>query len=182
MKGSLAIVSLVVLALSPGVMAESPISEIRSEYQAIRNDLPKLRMEQTELSGYSTEGGIAKAYRDPIGAIRFLCVELYFESGKIFDEYYFKNNMLIFAYGEEQHYNVPINITPEVAKELGTESFDPKKTRIVENRFYFQNRKMIRWISNGKNEVNLTSEEFREKEKERLKFVDEILAKFKSKT
>jgi vacuolar-type H+-ATPase subunit I/STV1 len=182
MKTSLTLAILVVLALTPAVMADSPISEIRSEYQAIRNALPKLRVEQLELSGYSTEGGVAKAYRDPAEAIRFLRVERYFESGKVLDEYYFKNGLLIFTYEEEHHYNVPFNVTPETAKKLGIESFDPTKTRIVENRYYFQNRKMIRWIGEKKKEVNPTSKEFRQKEKETLEFVDEILAKFKPKT
>jgi hypothetical protein len=98
MKTSLTLGIIVLIAVSPVVIANSPISEIRSEYQAIRNALPKLRAEQLELSGYSTEGGVAKAYRDPSGVIRFLRVERYFESGKMFDEYYFKNGMLIFAY------------------------------------------------------------------------------------
>jgi hypothetical protein len=182
MKTSLTLAILVVLALPPAVIAYSPISEIRSEYQAIRNALPKLRAEQIGLSGYSTEGGVAKAYRDAAGVIRFMRVERYFESGKVFDEYYFKNGMLIFTYQEEHRYNVPFNVTPQTAKELGIESFDPKKTRIVGNRYYFQNRKMIRWQDEEKKEVNPTSKEFRQKEKETLEFVDEILAKFKPKT
>jgi hypothetical protein len=41
---------------------------------------------------------------------------------------------------------------------------------------------MIRWLDEEKKEVNPTSEEFWEKEKETLEFVDEILAKFKPKT
>jgi hypothetical protein len=160
MKTSLTLAILVVLAVTTVVIADSLVSEIRSEYQAIRNALPKLRAEQLELSGYSTGGDVAKAYRDPTGVIRFLRVERYFESGKVFDEYYFENSMLIFTYQEEHHYNVPFHVTPETAKELGAESFDPKKTRIVGNRYYFQNRKMIRWLDEEKKEVNPTSEEF----------------------
>jgi hypothetical protein len=182
MKTSLTLAILVVLALPPAVIADSPISEIRSEYQAIRNALPKLRVEQLELSGYSTEGGVAKAYRDPTGAIRFLRVDRYFESGRLLQECYFKDGILIFTYQEEHHYNVPFNVTPQTAKELGIESFDPKKTRIVGNRYYFKNRKMIHWLDEEKKEVNPTSKEFLQKEKETLEFVDEILVKFKPKT
>ncbi len=182
MKTSPVLSILVLLALPPVVIADSQISEIRSECEAIRNALPKLREEQLELSGYSTEGGVAKAYRDPSGAIWFLTVERYFESGKVFDEYYFKNGMLIFTYEEEHRYNVSFYITPKRAKKLGIESFGPKKTRISGNRYYFQSRKMIRWLEEEKKEVNPTSKEFLEKENETLEFIDEILAKFKPKT
>jgi hypothetical protein len=41
---------------------------------------------------------------------------------------------------------------------------------------------MIRWLGEEKKEGSPTSKEFNEKEKEMLKFVDEIWAKFKPKT
>jgi hypothetical protein len=170
---------LAALAVSAVAMADSRIADIRSEYQAVRDALPRLRVEQRELSGYSTEGGVAKAYRDAAGAVRLIRVELHFESGKMFEEFYFKSGMLIFAFRQEHHYNVPFNVTPEVAKEFGTESFDPRKTRISENRYYFHNRKMIRWLGEGGKEVPAGNRQFKEREKETLQFLAEVLAKFK---
>ena len=144
--------------------------------------LPTLSEESIELNNYSSEGGVAKAYRDVKGELRLIKVELYGESGKMFEEYYYQNGLLIFVYSEDHRYNVPFYITPEKAKEIGSEPFDSQKTKIVENRYYFDNMKMIRWLNTGNKQVNATSKDFKETEKETIKFSREITAKFKKKT
>jgi hypothetical protein len=162
--------------------ADSRISDIRKEYQAIRNVLSTLHQETMELDDYSTEGGVAKAFRDAKGSIRLIRVELYGESGKVFEEYYYRNGLLIFVFYEHHRYNVPFNVSQEAAKEIGVEPFDPKKTKITEDRYYFDNGTMIKWLDEEKKDIDIQSKEFRDAAKEVIGFSNEMLAKFKRKT
>ena len=162
--------------------ADSTISQIRKEYQSIRNALPKLKGESVELSGYSTEGGEARVYRDTKANIRLIKVALYFESGKEIREYYYQNGLLIFAFYESHRYNVPFYVTPNTAKEIGIEPFDPKKTKITKDIYYFSNGKMIRWMEENKRDVEVNSKEFKEAEKNIMDFSNKLIAKFKRKT
>jgi hypothetical protein len=70
----------------------------RKEYQSNQSALPRLKSESFELSGYATEGGEANAFRDSKGDIRLIKVQLFFESEKVFEEFYYENGALIFAY------------------------------------------------------------------------------------
>lgn len=176
---------IVILALlfAGTLLAEDPgILEIRAEYKNIIEALPSLTKAETELSGYSTDGGKATAYRDSKKNIRLIKVELYGESGKAFEEFYYQNGSLIFAFYESHLYNVPFNVTPEVTKDAGGAAFDPNKTKITEDRHYFAQGKLVRWIDENKTEINPTSKEFKEREKDILKFSKELLTMFKQKT
>ena len=161
---------------------DSAVLRIRNEYQSIQNALPRLKAESIELSGYSTEGGEAKAFRDSKGNIRLIKVQLYFESGKVFEEFYYENDALIFAFYQSHRYNVPFYVTPKTAKEIGGESFDPKKTTITEDRYYFDKGRMIRWLNENQIAVTPDGKEFKDSEKEILETSNEMLSKFKRKT
>jgi hypothetical protein len=176
------LIAFLVLAVSgASVASESDIAQIRAEYQSIRAALPNLKVETVTLDGYSTEGTDAKAYRDSNGNIRLIRAELFFESGKKIGEYYYKNGKLIFTFYATHRYNAPFNVTPQVAKEIGINDFDPKKTRISEDRYYFSNGKMIRWLEESKKEVDPKSQEYKDAEKSVVEFSDELLSKFKRK-
>jgi hypothetical protein len=169
----------VVLFLGVAVAAEDVrIVEIRNEYARIKAELPKVKMESVELEDYSAEGGVAKAWRDSSGRFIFLRVELYGESGKAFEEYYYRNGSLIFAFKQTYRYNVPFYVTPEDAKEMGGEPFDDKKTKVLEDRYYFHESRMIRWVNEEKKEGDVKSPEFKEAEKELVEFSAEIKGKF----
>lgn len=159
--------------------AEDPtILHIRQEYRSIRNAVPTMQVESSELSGYSTEGGEAQAFRESKGDIRLIKVRLFFESGKVFEEFYYENGMLIFAFYQSHRYNVPFNVTPEIAKETGVEAFDPEKTVITEDRYYFDNGTMIRWLDASKREVTPDSTEFKKSEKEITDMSHKMLSTF----
>jgi|GEM_PF-3016005 len=172
------ITSLILFFAAPIVIADSRIQEIKFEYQSIISALPSLRIEQAELSGYSTEGGSASAYRDTRGNIRFLKVELYGESGKVIEEYYLRNRQLIFVYSVRYQYNVPFYLTPERSSEIGSEAFDSKKTTVHEDRYYFDNHKLFRWINGEKKKISPDSKEFKKAEKYLLSSFNEFIAKF----
>lgn len=164
-------------------LAEDPtVLRIRKEYQSIQGALPRLKAESIELSEYSTDGGEAKAFRDSKGNIRLIKVQLFGESGKVFEEFYYENGMLIFAFYRSHQYNVPYYVTPETAKESGGVSFDPKKTTITEDRYYFDKGRMIRWLNESKIDVKPESNEFKDSEKEVSETSNEMLSKFKRKT
>jgi hypothetical protein len=165
--------------IATGTGAYLTILEIRKECQQIKMALPTFHGKSVKLFGYSTEGGKANAYTDAEGNIRMLQVELYGESGKMIEEYYYRNGSLMFAYYVFHRYNVPYYITPEKAKEIGGEAFDHKKTKIEENRYYFNKWKMIRWLNEEGKEVDIKSVEFNAAEKEVMDFSNELILKFK---
>jgi hypothetical protein len=177
---ALALVILVwFLPVIQSTAADSRISDIRAEYQAIRSALPTLKEENISLFGYSTEGGEAKAYRDAKGNLRYMRVEFYGEMGKAIEEYYVRNGRLIFMYRGLHRYNVPFYLTPERAKEIGSDPFDPEKTTLAEERYYFHDSKMIRWIDTDKKEVSPDSIDFKKAETEVLNSFREFVSKIK---
>lgn len=173
------LIAILVLLFSSALQAnELAISHIRLEYKTIRDALPTLKKQTIELPDYSTDGGEATAYRDGHNNIRLIRVELYGESGKEFEEYYYQGKILFFAFYESHRYNVPYYVTEEMAKDAGGIAFDARKTKIAQDRYYFDNGKMIRWIKE-KREIGISSNEFTDAESDILKFSSELLAKFK---
>lgn len=172
--------TLFVLLLAATAQAEDPdILHIRKEYQAIRNALPNLTTETADLPDHSTEGGQAWAYRDDNKIIRLVKAELYFETGKIVREFYYESEKPFFVFDVKHSYNVPFYFTPELAKEVDSEPFDPQKTKITENRYYVRGDRMIRWLDENKIPVNPQSAEFMDAELEILNTAEEMLSFFK---
>lgn len=162
--------------------ADSAITSIREEYKLIRDELNILEKTTKPLNNYSAEGGSVHAFRNKNNKIKLIKVELYGESGKVFEEYYYKNHKLIFSFHEQHKYNVPFTVTDEIAKEMGVEPFNPKKTKINENRYYFNEGKLIRWLNEFKKDIPSKSKDFIEAQDNVYKFSNEMLGKFKSKT
>ena len=182
MKQIAAITILLFLGYNSVVMADSVVKEIRKEYKTIKNSLSSLKHKTIELNDYSADGGGAKAYFDKKGIIRFIRAEFYGESGKVFEEYFYKDRALIFVFREEHHYNVPYYVKEEITKDGGTPGFDPKKTTIIENRYYFHNKKMVRWLDKNKKQVSSGSKEYKEKGKDIIEFSNKLVNKFQLKT
>jgi hypothetical protein len=162
--------AVVILCAASSAVADPAISQIRAEYQAIRKALPTYSEESVNLADESTEGGEAKVYRDQQKGIRLIRTDQYSEMGKTLMEFYYQNGSLIFAYREDHQYNVPFYMTPEIAKEVGSEPFDHKKTKIVENRYCFLNGKMIRWLDEAKKQIDTRTTKFKDAETAILDF------------
>ena len=171
-------VAVILFSASSAVIGPA-IAQIKAEYQAIRKALPTYSEESMDLADESTEGGEAKIYRDKQKDIRLIRTNQYGEMGKTIMEFYYQNGSLIFAYRESHQYNVPFYMIPEKAKEVGSESFDPKETKIVENRYYFINGKMIRWLDEAKKQIDTRTTEFKKAETEILNFSNQLIAKTK---
>lgn len=143
--------------MSNAQASDSLINGIRFKYQVIRNSLEDYNTITTEIWNQSAEGGQGTAYYagDDLKLIEVIWLG---ETGKRIVEYYFDNGELIFAFNQEFRYNRPIYWDEQKAKEFGdNEFFDPKKTTIKEDRYYFEREKLIHWLDNKRNEVDLTS-------------------------
>ena len=134
------------------------ISKIRKEYNKINSDSSKLRIVKEDRSGQSTEGGELKKFYDGDNLRKAILV-LYGETGKSITEYYFANGRLFFAYERIEEYNKPIY-------ENGT-----KVNKVEENRYYFNNLRLIRWINSGK---MINNSLYPAKEKELLDDIKDI--------
>jgi hypothetical protein len=132
---------------APGT-PEEIVREIRVHYAAINTQLNRLDTVETDLEGESTEGSQLQAWLDG-DDIRKLEVIHYGEMGRLRQEFYYWLGRLFFVFQAEDRYREPLG---EVA---GT----------LENRFYFSQGRLIRWLGPEKTEQPLTGEAAVEMEK-----------------
>ena len=118
---------------------DSLIKDIRLKYNNIRENLHSYDTTMIQIWDESTEGGQATGYFDN-GKLKQIEIVWLGETGKHQIEYYFNEGKLIFAFDQYFDYNRPIYWDEKTAKENGdNEVFDPKKTTIKEDRYYFNN-------------------------------------------
>ena len=129
------LIFLTVVAIAFGGV--SSISEIKTQYSKIRNSLKTMQKIRKNLDDTAPEGAEAIIYKDKDG-IKLIEVNSYFETGKVREEYYFKDGELFFFFKEITKYNAPPT----------TEYFDEKKSQITQERVYFVNGKIAKWIEN----------------------------------
>lgn len=168
------ILTIIFILLILQISENLSIKEIKANYSKIKASLDGFQKETKNLLDVSPEGGTATFYTDKTGKIVLVIAELFFESGKILGEYYFKNDTLFFVYTEEHHYNVPFYVDSTFVKENGGETFDPKKTKIEQQRFYFSNDKLIQWLDVNSKPVK-KNDTYNQKEKEILDFCKILL-------
>ena len=128
--------------------AKDPLLAIRQQYAAINKRSARYRKVKKDLSGYSLEGGELVAYFDGPAIAKIVARHLG-ESGNTVEEYYYRNGQLIFVFEKVSRYSRPLS---------------GKVVSAVENRFYFQDDDLIRWLGEKGKEVPV-SEEYRLKEK-----------------
>jgi hypothetical protein len=141
---------------------EAQITTIRKEYHRINTGTSKFRVVTEDLNDQSTEGSEIKKYYEN-RSLRKVQLIFYGETGKAMIEYYFLNRVVFFSFKRTYHYNTPMY-------EKGS-----KISKVEEERFYFNNQKLICWIgSNGEIvDVNL----YRAKEEEISKSLKENVYK-----
>ena len=124
------------------------IENIKEQYKTVSANQKKYLLLEKDLMDESTEGGFVAAFKD-VQSFRKLIATFYGDTGKITTEYYFNNKELFFAYSREYHYNKSID-------QPGS-----KVASIAENRYYFSNKKMIRWL-NGKTTKSPNSADYKD--------------------
>ena len=127
-----------------GAQDPDPIQAIRRQYAAINRKAARYKKVKKALLGFSAEGGELVAYlRGP--SIVKITATFYGEMGRATDEFYYSNGKLIFVFRKHSHYSGHLT---------------GKVVRTTENRYYFKDDKLIRWIGEDKKQVSPTAPEF----------------------
>jgi len=157
MKTRLVILLIITTMTCKGQTFSDIIRDIRTEYK-LTNSNRLLTKDSIELSRQSTEAGQLITLKDTNKNTRKLIATYYGESGKLINEYYLKNNKLIFYLTRQFVYNRPIYWDMNKAKENNdSEVFDISKSKVIENRYYFDsNEKLILFIDKDKKNIRAT--------------------------
>ena len=161
-----------------GQGADQKISDIRENYHLIQNTLEAYDTTMMYIWDESAEGGHGVACYEE-DSIKLIEVVWFGEMGKSQIEYYFKEGQLFFAFSSDFVYNRPFYMDEERVKEMeDKEIFEEEKTVVKENRFYFHEGKLIRWLDEEQKEKDAESPGFSEKEKALNSHAREMKAKF----
>jgi hypothetical protein len=123
------------------------IKKIQQNYSLINSNLGKYTIVQKTIEGRSTEDGDVKMYFEN-QALKKVESIYYGEMGKVSTDFYFNADSLFFVYQATFNYNSPI-----YTEGSNLESID-------ENRCYFYDLSMIKWIGKDKKRVQTGSEKF----------------------
>ena len=145
-------------AIRASAQTNDPIQAIRREYASINKGARRYRKVKKELSGFSLEGGELVAYFKGPALVKIVATH-YGEEGNTVEEYYYSNGNLIFVFERVSRYDRPMS---------------GKVTATAENRFYFSDGKLIRWLNESGKQNSADSEEYRQKEKELLATSDKF--------
>jgi len=131
------------------------ITKVRERFNTINSFLDSYESIEKDIYGESAEGGWMKAYHIDGETVMLHC-KFYGEMGNITEYYYYDNSSLFFVFTIKEIYSAPAYLEESevVSKE--------------ENRYYFHNKKMIRWLDNDRKKIDKNSKEFKEKETEIL--------------
>lgn len=152
------------LQLAAQTAIDSNITYIRNQFKKVSTMTASIKPDTVDMENISAEGAELLVYKNKGNLIKLL-LTAYGETGKSVTEYYFDNREMVFAYVITHQYNRPMYLTKEKAKETGdTEWFDQKKTKLSENRYYFKDEKLIRWIGPDKKTVPVSAENYDEAE------------------
>ena len=140
------------------------IPSIRERYAAVNKNLAKYRVVKKELSGFSTEGGELVAYFDGASVVKMAATHMG-ETGRWLEEFYYRGGELIFVFYRRETYDAPMS---------------GKVSKRAEERFYFADGRLIRWLDNRGRAVAPGRGEYREAQARYLdtsrRFVEGALA------
>src|ERR1044072_8176173 len=152
---------LVYLLLIPflWLQADSRVDHIRERYQQINAKISTYRHIEIESGEESSEGGGVTGYLSK-DTVMLIVEDVYGEMGKTRTEIYFDHAAPVFIYDRDYKYSRP----------MYDSTFDEKETQIAEDRTYFYNNKLIRWIDKEHKTRVERDPAFTEKEQALLKY------------
>jgi hypothetical protein len=162
------LVSILVVALSTvaavgeagaHTQANDAIESIRQHYATINQNVARYRRVKKNLSGFSAEGGELNAFFHGPTVMKMVAT-FFGETGRTVEEYYFWNGQLIFILQTENRYDKPLS---------------GKVVKKTENRFYFKDDKLIRWLDENGKEVASDSAEYGTKQTDYLKIAKQFV-------
>lgn len=116
---------------------EGKVKAIRHRYDEIERSLGRCKQVERDVFGESAEGGVLTGYFSG-KSLRKLEAKFYGETGQAIEEYYFWNDQLFFVSQVVSRYDKPLS---GVVKSKSQE------------RFYFAEGALIRWLDPGEKEV-----------------------------
>jgi hypothetical protein len=137
---------------------DDPIQSIKEHYATINKGAAKYKTVKKDLSGFSAGGGTLVAYMDGPKIMKIVA-DHFGESGRAVEEYYYWDDHLIFVFRKDSVYDKPGST---------------KVVRTAENRFYFDNDALVRWIDENAKQVASGSSEYLEKGKTYLQLSREF--------
>lgn len=147
------------------LQSNDAIESIRQRYAGINQNVSRYRQVKKNLSGFSAEGGELVAYFHGPSVMKMVAT-FFGETGRSVEEYYFWNGQLIFVLRTESRYDKPLS---------------GKVVTKIENRFYFKEDKMVRWLDENGKEVGSDSAEYATKQADYLKMSKRFVDGAKSK-
>jgi|TARA_B110000971_G_C19999780_1_gene496209 hypothetical protein len=131
-------------AVCPLIAAETgSLSWIKSASAETRAGLKNYSVHEFRFGGESAEGASGFGYVNSVGEVKYVEVTYSGERGFVDYEYYYFTGTPYFALEQRHIYNVPFYMTEKVVEEwreegIEAEAFDPKKTNLIERRYYFR--------------------------------------------
>ena len=144
--------------------AADDVAATRARTAAVERAAPKATIVKRELQGYSLEGGQLTAYFQK-GAPLKIVAKHFGESGRVTDELYFWQGRLFFFLSTLESYQKPLGAAGS-----------PGVITAKQQRYYFKNGAMWRWIDESGKTVARGGAGFKSKEAENLSFTREMLA------
>ena len=141
-----------------GSQADDPIQSIRAHYATINKNASKYKAVKKELTGFSAEGGSLVAYFDGPKLMKMVANH-FGEGGKAVEEFYYWDDRLIFVFRTDSFYD---------------KHMSGKVARKEENRFYFDNDRLIRWVGENAKQIESSNSEYAGKEKDYLQLSKEF--------
>lgn len=112
---------------------DAAVHRIRAHYATIERELPTYRCRTLELDGFSAEGGELQAcYAGD--QLRKLTARYYGESGRAEEQFFVWNQQLEFVFRADDTYTEPLS---------------GRVQHRAEERFYFVDGKLVRWLGPG---------------------------------
>jgi hypothetical protein len=135
---------LLVLNLQAFAQTENVLQHIRDRYQEVNKNISSYRVAGIDMVDFSTEGGSLEGYF--VGdTLQMMVRVVYGEMGRDRLEVYYDKSTPVFFYNRHYKYEVPIHDS----------TFDQHKWAVDEERGYFHQGKMVRWIDK-KNKIFTT--------------------------
>lgn len=154
---------------------ENRLKPIRSNFKRINSIKKWTIIEKRDVEGESAEGGEAVFYEQK-GKLEKITARLYGEMGQVFIEYYLLDGKLSFVFEKNYHYNRPLYYNEKAMKENNdTEAFDFKKSKITENRNYFEKGNLIHIINTEGRGISFSSEYISEEQKRISELYEKLL-------
>ncbi len=155
------------------------IKIIRDNFKMVNDNW--MNYEKTKIDVMESAEGGEITYYSKNNLIVKISEMHYGETGKAQIDSYYINEKLSFVFVQNFRYNAHIMWTEEREEDgIVYPAFDPNKTKVFEDRFYFYENEMIRWINSDKDFVDKELEEFKEEEENRLKRGKELIEKIKN--